>query len=87
MNYSMKIPEKVKRYEVKRGQYVNIDTMGLCCVMQASDKDVFVKANKSEKDADAFKVSSGTSLDFCSGNLMVFSNEDTVIYCMFYSTL
>ena len=87
MNHTLKIPEKVKKYHIKAGEYVTIDTMGLSCILGTSDKAVYIKAKHGEDDKDAFTLNVGERIEFCSDSLVVFADGDADVCCIFFSTL
>ena len=81
-----RIPHSVKCLALKANENMKIDTRGLDCIVKAGDGGVFIKAKKSEPDADAFPLSSGDVIEL-SGEFTVFAKQDTNVYCLFYGTL
>ena len=81
-----KIPHSVKCLALKANEGMKIDTRGLDCIVKAKDNEIFIKAKKSEPDADAFPLMSGESIELA-GEFTVFAKQDTNVYCLFYGTL
>ena len=81
-----KIPHSVKCLALKAKESMKIDTRGLDCIVKAKDNEIFIKAKKSESDADAFPVCAGESI-VLAGEFTVFAKQDTNVYCLFYGTL
>jgi len=86
MKNTLIIPDETRRISLKASQKVRVETNGRSVRLQAGDNTVFIKAKASGDDSDAFPVHSGNCVEFC-GAVTVFSEQDTEVFCLFYTTL
>ncbi len=79
--YYERIPVKTAAITLA-GKAVKVDTAGLEATVLAKDANVFIKANESVSDADAFVLASGTSVRLC-GTFFVKAEEADVrlLFC------
>lgn len=79
--YYERIPVKTAAITLA-GKAVKVDTAGLEATVLAKDANVFIKANESVSDSDAFVLASGTSVRLC-GTFFVKAEEADVrlLFC------
>lgn len=78
-----RIPGENRGHHACQGKAENVDTAGLeANRVLAKDANVFIKANESVSDADAFVLASGTSVRLC-GTFFVKAEEADVrlLFC------
>lgn len=81
-----RIPDKTEKIDINAGEISFVDTKGLCCILKAADKTVYLIAKTSGDTDGGFALNAGESIELC-GTFGVFAKESTHVCALYYTTL